>query len=84
MTERGFAVEVVFCETCSDTAEGLPDGRVCKGLPEGWIVVSAMRYKRTRTNEITSAYEPVGVRYYCSEAHLPGALLNEEPKDQTG
>jgi hypothetical protein len=76
---KGFAVQVVFCHECGETAEGLPDGHGVIGLPVGWVEVDIGKYRhlaRDEEHRPTKTYDSRRV-YYCSEAHLPASLLPE-------
>lgn len=79
MRRRGFQVETVFCETCGETAEGLPDSFTAEGLPEGWMSVRVARYRHRRRDEgLPTTDIDQRTYYFCSEAHLPAELLPEE------
>lgn len=79
MSRRGFQVETVFCETCGETADGLPDSFSAEGLPEGWMSVRVARYQHRRGEEDRPTTDTHQWTYYfCSDAHIPAELLPEE------
>jgi hypothetical protein len=83
MSSRGFSLEVVYCETCGESAEGIPDSFVAEGLPEGWYAVRSERYETpTRDEDRPNQSRHEKTLYYCSSAHLPSDLLPEDIEEE--
>lgn len=82
MSRRGFQLETVFCETCGEAAEGIPDTFEPDGLPVGWVALRVQVYEERSDGERPTRAAHDRSLFYCSQAHLPAELL-PEPEEAT-